>query len=466
MPARLMLLIPPTLPPSPTPPPAMPASGSCVPGQDGIPDSVLGHLLCGTWAGDVPAAMPAPGRDRWPLLAGLVLLIAARVGWMRWRRRVWRRHAARACWLEIVPPVSATPAATVGLWRLLATVLPASSGWAWRPHRIVWEVHATPGGMRCGLWLPPGVNPTAVLRLLHRAWPGARAEHTLPPAFTPSRPGATVAVQPTRPDWLPVVDDPAPSRSQRRDGGALPEEDRLRAVYDGLAAAGRTGGGLLQVHVARASARRVAGLRRATVHPGRPGRPRTGVSRAVGMLADAVRALLLGVLDLCTPGPSSRRPSPSRADPYLNDLARQARAKLAAGPHLLVAVHATAIGPTVGAARAAADDITSGFGLLSPHFVRRRLRRAHAATMWRWVPQSRMTLASVEETAALAGLPAEPSAHGMPAAASRRRPASRDTFTAGPAPMPSRARHRQAPAPTAPPAGPGTPSLPATWSSL
>ncbi|MER7273521.1 hypothetical protein ABT369_03595 [Dactylosporangium sp. NPDC000244] len=404
-------------------------------------------------------------RDHWPaMLAGLVLLIAARVGWTWWRRRVWRRHAARARWLEIVPPVSATPAATVGLWRLLATALPVSSGWSWRPPRLIWEVHATPRGMRCGLWLPPGVNPTAVLRLLQRAWPGARAEQTSAPTFAPGALVVAVAVRTTQPEWLPIVEGAAPSRGQRWDAEAPPEEDRLRAVYDGLAAAGRTGGGLLQVHVTRAPACRVAGLRRATINPERARRPRTGTSRAAGLLADGLRALIIGVLNVVTPGPS-RKHQASRSDPYLTELARQARGKLAAAPHLLVAVHATTTGPTVAAARAAAADITSGFGLLSAHFTRRWLRRAHTAATWRWVPASRMTLASVEETAAVAGLPAEPSAHGLPAAASRRRPASRDVFTAGPAPVTPRPSRRPAPAPATGPADPDETDPPVVWSA-
>ncbi len=39
-----------------------------------------------------------------------------------------------------------------------------------------------------------------------------------------------------------------------------------------------------------------------------------------------------------------------------------------------------------------------------------------------------MSLAAVGEAAALAGLPAEPAAYGLPAAASRRRPGGRDVF--------------------------------------
>jgi hypothetical protein len=40
-----------------------------------------------------------------------------------------------------------------------------------------------------------------------------------------------------------------------------------------------------------------------------------------------------------------------------------------------------------------------------------------------------MQVAAVAEAAALAGLPVEPSAYGLPSAASRRLPATRDIFT-------------------------------------
>jgi len=117
-------------------------------------------------------------------------------------------------------------------------------------------------------------------------------------------------------------------------------------------------------------------------------------------------------------------------------------AKHADAPHLLVAVRAVTTGPTVAAAQAAAADITSGYILLSPHWRPRRLWRAATAAWWRWVPETRMQLATVAETAALAGLPAEPSAYGLPAAASRRMPASRDIFTAAPSAGGSRPARR------------------------
>jgi len=59
--------------------------------------------------------------------------------------------------------------------------------------------------------------------------------------------------------------------------------------------------------------------------------------------------------------------------------ARQARAKHGQAPHLLVAIRAFATGPTTGAARAAAADITSGYTLLSPRWRPRRLWRAVTA---------------------------------------------------------------------------------------
>lgn len=462
---------------APSPGPALVLAAGCVPGRDGVPGSIVGHLLCGDWAIRAPHTVDHLVRGRWPLLvAVLAATVLAAVGWRLLRHRVWRTHAARARWLQIIPPVTATPAATVGLWRLLATVLPAPRRWALRPPRLVWEVQADPKGMRCGLWLPPGVNPTAVLRLLQRAWPGARAEQARPPAVSPDRPTAGVALVIGRPEWQPLLDgDRAWRASGRGQEDAPAEEDRLRAVYDGLASAGRTGGGLLQVHVCRAPRRRIAALRRATVHPERARRTNGGALRAVGLLAGGLRWLIIATLDLLTPGPS--RPHGERRDPYAAELARQARAKYADAPHLLISVRATTTGPSMSAARTAADDITSGFGLLCAHGSRRRLRRPVRAAWFRWVPETQMILASVIEVAAFAGLPAEPAAYGLPAAASRRRPASREVFTTN-LPYPANQASTTAPAWVAPavrrrptaagpdPASGATPTAPpTTWSS-
>lgn len=299
------------------------SQAGCTPGTEGMPDGLLGRILCG----DYPAATwwhTLAGR--WPLLlAAACLAVAVRVLVAVLRRRRWSRQAAQARWLEITPPVTATPAATVGLWRLLATLLPAP---VWRKHpsaRLVWEIAATDDQMRCGLWVPPGVSTTAVTRVLRRAWPGTRAEHAPPPQLPVDRPVAAHQLRPAAPEWLPLVDDLPPASTGRRDTTGWAEEDRLRAVFDGLAAAGRTGGGLLQVHLVRAPRRRVAALRRATVDPTRA--RRAGRGRAAGLALAGLTAVVRGLLDLLTPG----KTSPQRAagqrpvDPYAAQQAQQAQ---------------------------------------------------------------------------------------------------------------------------------------------
>lgn len=446
-----------------------PSLGGCVPGLDGVPSSPLGHLMCGDYLLDAaPTTVWLFVRREWPLLLALVVaVVAARIGWRVWRRHLWREAADPAIWLEIVPPVTATPAATYALWQLLATLLPASRRFTLRPHRLVWEVHATPEGMRAGLWVPAGINPTAVVRALHRAWPGVRAEHTRPPVVAPGRPVVGVVLRSAQPDWLPLVDDAAPPTSRRWQYAPL-EDDRIRAVFDGLAAAGRTGGGLLQVHVARAPRHRVALLRHASIDPQRARRNRGG-ARVVLLVLEGLRAVLAGVLDFVTPGQSRAHHRSASMDPIVAEQARMARAKHAAGPHLLVAIRATATGPTVAAARAAAADITSGYSLLSPHWRSHRLRRAATAARSRWVPEARMQLAAVAEAAAIAGLPAEPSAYGLPSAASRRLPATRDVFTApaasGSRPPRTAAAGRREPPTVEPDADTTRDDEPAAWST-
>jgi hypothetical protein len=388
--------------------------------MDGIPDGLFGRVMCGDWHTEAWHT----AQQHWPLVAALTfLLVAARAAWALFVRHRWAIHARDARWLEITPPVSATPAATIQLWRLLATVLPAPRRLATRPARLVWEVTATGDRMRAGLWVPPGINPTAVTRIVQRAWPGARVEHTPPPRLATSAPIAGHRLVVTQPEWLPLLDDPPPT-STRRAAAPAPEEDRLRAVFDGLAAAGRTGGALLQVHISRAPRSRVAALRRATVNPKLVNQHHR--ARLLGLVAGAVGFLVRGLLDLVTRGPRS---SGTASDPYATQLTALTRRKYADPPHLLATVYAAATGPTKPAADAAAADITSGYGLVSAQLARHRLRRPRAVLDARWAPVAGMSLVTVAEAAALAGLPAEPSAHGLPGAAARARMPHRDIWT-------------------------------------
>jgi len=122
------------------------------------------------------------------------------------------------------------------------------------------------------------------------------------------------------------------------------------------------------------------------------------------------------------------RPADPLADPHLREEARQARGKLATGPHLLVGVRVVATGPTQGAARAAAESTVGGYLLLTSHLGRLRLARPGAAAAWRSAPEHQLMFATVAEVAALAGVPIEPSAYGLPGAAARRRGPGRDTW--------------------------------------
>lgn len=381
------------------------SQAGCTPGAEGMPDGLLGRILCG----DYPAAVWWQTlAGRWPLLlAAVCVAVAVRLVVAVLRRRRWSHQAAQARWLEITPPVTATPAATVGLWRLLATLLPAPAWWRKAPAaRLVWEVAASGDEMRCGLWVPPGVSTTAVIRVLQRAWPGTRVEHAVPPQLPAGRPVAAHQLRPAAPEWLPLVDDLPPASTSRRDTAT--EEDRLRAVFDGLAAAGRTGGGLLQVHLVRAPRRRVAALRRATVDPTRA--RRAGRGRAAGLALAGLTAVVRGLLDLATPGKTSPQHQPGgrqSVDPYAAQQAQQARTKYGQPPHLLAAVYAAGLGPTKAAARAAAADISSGYGLISAQLTRRRLFRACTVLNQRRATLAAMMLVSVAEAAALAGLPAE-----------------------------------------------------------
>ena len=393
----------------------------CIPGRDSVPDSVLGKLMCGTWLPDNSSGWMAL-LHRWPYAAaGLAVVIGARTAWAWVQRLVWRAHARRAVWLEITPPVTATPAATQALWSLLVRQLAAPRRLSLRPRRLAFEVYATPDRMRAGLWVPPGFTDLQITRAVQSAWPGARLTRTRPPELPAGLPvhGRTV-VAGTEAQMF--VDDTTPPA----------ELDPLRALFDGLAASGRAGAGLLQVIVSRAPARRVTVIRRAGLDPTKA--RRTGSGRILDVAARGLRGLLLGVLDLIQPHKptaGTRRVSPL-TDPYLAEVAAAARHKANRGPHLLIAVRVFTAAPTRAAARSVNNEAANGFGLVSRQLGIRRLHRPRHAAQYRWVAEPAMSVATIAETAAVAGLPAEPAAYGLPGAASHRRSPTADGWRPSP----------------------------------
>jgi len=207
---------------------------ACRPGRDGIPDSLPARVLCGQYGVDtghfwheITAHVPV-------LVAILAGLVLARVGWGTLRMLAWWHPKTPPRWLEITPPVTATPTATLALWRLLAGVLPAAKPWTMLPSHLVWEVYATRDGTRCGLWVPPGVPVNAVRGMIQRAWPGARITDAPPPDVSGTGPVAALRLAATQSDWMPLLDDDALPTTTSRAG-----VDVVRGVYGGLAAAGR-----------------------------------------------------------------------------------------------------------------------------------------------------------------------------------------------------------------------------------
>src|SRR4051812_32944526 len=49
-------------------PPTRPPASGCVPGRDGVPDSPLGHLMCGDYLLNTPHTIWLFTRAHWPLL--------------------------------------------------------------------------------------------------------------------------------------------------------------------------------------------------------------------------------------------------------------------------------------------------------------------------------------------------------------------------------------------------------------
>jgi hypothetical protein len=429
--------------PTPHPSPSLPTTPvhptGCTSGADNIPPGWLGRIICGDLlphAGHASVKQLAAHYAPYAV-AAVALLVAARLGWAWAKRSAWRRSAVRAVWLEIVPPISATPVTTVALWQSLAQNLDTPSRFTLRPRRLVWEVHATRNGMRCGIWTPPGINPTAVIGQVQRAWPGARIAAGAHPLLPQARPTVGLRLVPLRPEWLPLVADEilAPVLTRTVWRSIVDEQgDRMRGVFGALGTAGRGGDTVLQIVVGKAPYRRWKLAKVASSDPAAARRARhSGGARVVGLALDgllaAVRLTLDAVVSLLSTGSSSRastprggsRPEGRLQDPVMRKEAHDAHTKFAAGARLLVGVRVVTTGETRKAARATAEGVVGGFAYLGGHLGRVRQRRTRSVAAWRTATEAELMLATVAEVAALAGLPTEPAAYGLPAAASRRR---------------------------------------------
>lgn len=410
-----------------------PTAPACEPGRDGIPDSLPGRVLCGDYGTTLdPTAIWQHITAYAPVVfAALAALAVARVGWHTLRMLSWWHPKHPPRWLQITPPVTATPTNTLLLWHHMATLLPAARPWQEVPAHLVWEVHATGQAMRCGIWVPPGISTIAVGQKITDAWPGARITEAPPPLLPQTGHVAARRLAGKHPDWMPLLD---PALLPALTGRATPEFDLARGVYSALAAAGRVRDGLLQVIITRATRRRDAILRKAASDPARAGRVATPAAlRLLLLVLRGVAAVIRAGFNLfdSETGTHRHHMRPRRdEDPDLDVQRGHARARLAAGPHFALTVRTAAAGSTRSAARAAADAIAHGYGPLGTELRTRRVPLPRLLLATRWAPRSHYQLATAAEAAALTALPAEPSLHGLPAAAAKTRPPAGGTWTA------------------------------------
>lgn len=360
------------------------------------------------------------------LLAAAVALAVAVVVVVRVERARWWLAAVRSgTWLEVVPPRQTRIGQSAAAWKLLASLATrARSGLRVAKPPLAMEVHADAGRLALTVWVPPWVTPAAVAKQVRLAWPGALTRPFTAPVAEHGWHAAGFELLPTRSDLGPLVDDTRLGPDTAGDG------DPLRAVFEALRSEG--GPNVLQVLVRPAPGRRVRQLSAAAR---RPVKPRRGAS---SVTADAVVRAVFGlvtfVLDMLTdsrtPAAGTAKSTPTPPDALQRAEMRHAGEKLAAGPHLLVAIRTLSIRPGRAYARAEARTTAHGY-VVAAKLRPRPLRRAAWAVARRRAARGQWLLASAHELAALLHFPTDPARHGFDVAA-RTRPSPRDA--AKPAP--------------------------------
>ncbi|MFF0492902.1 helicase HerA domain-containing protein [Nocardia sp. NPDC004068] len=403
------------------------------------PDTVFGDLGARVeHAASIPAAVAAAA-------VAVCVLAAARAAVSLRRRRL----SAEARLVTVLTPPEADPKGALAFWaHLIGQLRPA---WArvlfGQPH-LGFEYTVTPeDGAAIRLWVPASVPPGLIERAVTSAWPGAHTttDHTAPPPLPEPEAGRRRVVA------------GGELRLGRREG--LP----IRTDYDGdlvrdlITAADDLGPGqaaCVQILARPVTGRRVA---RATRTPGTGRTGRTG-----GAASGLAAALALDVLNLLTPGPTTRTPRSSGAvDARPADqqtrleyaAAARAAAIKARGPHWETVVrYAVSVpvpddgadgedGATSGragvagaraVARGRADALATVFGAVSDHNYYRRRRRVRVDALLGARRLGRGDVLSVPELAAIAHLPSDDGLPGLHRAGARALPPAPQIPTSGP----------------------------------
>ncbi|NUR27691.1 MAG: hypothetical protein HOV83_17915, partial [Catenulispora sp.] len=285
---------------------------------------------------------------------------------------------------------------------------------------LAMEVHGDGGRLALTVWVPAWITASAVATEVRMAWPGATTRPFTPPSGGDGWHAAGYHLIPTHTDLGPLVDEISMGKDAH-------DADPLRPVFDALRHSG--GPNVLQVLAKPAGDRRINTLASAARHPVKPRRPiaaRTA-DLAVKLLLGLLRAALDLIQYLASSGSGSRsgvgkagggeayRPP----DALQRAEMRRAADKLAAGPHLLVAIRTLAVRPARAYARAEARTIAHGYAVAAK-LRPRRLRRALWLVAERYAHRGQWLLATASELGVLFHFPADPARHGFPVAALTR----------------------------------------------
>ncbi|MCP2326964.1 hypothetical protein HDA40_005471 [Hamadaea flava] len=385
-----------------------------------------------------PAPSPKPGTSRPPEPGDLAhRLLASVLGWLHAhaallvfavvltvaivaavcvaRRALWRRAVAAGTWVEVVPPRQTPIGQSAAAWKLLSSlVVRAQGGWHLVKPPLAMEVHGDGGRLALTVWVPAWITTSAVATEVRMAWPGATTRPFTPPTGGDGWHAAGYHLIPTHTDLGPLVDETSMGRDAR-------DADPLRPVFDALRHLG--GPNVLQVLARPAGDRRINALASAARRPAKPRRP-IGV-HAADLVVKLLLWLLRTALDLLqnlgygsrrrTAGGEAYRPP----DALQRAQMRRAADKLAAGPHLLVAIRTLAVRPARAYARAEARTVAHGYAVATK-LRPRRLRRALWLVTERYAHRGHWLLATASELGVLFHFPADPARHGFPVAALTR----------------------------------------------
>lgn len=347
------------------------------------------------------------------LILLLLLAVAAAAAAYVLRRWWWRRAARAGTWIEVVPPRVTSLGQSAAAWRLLASLaVRARSGLQLVKPPLAMEIHGDGGRLVLTVWVPSWITESAVTTEVRLAWPGATTRPFTAPTVGEGWHAAGYQLVPIHTDLALLVDDTHMGRDAARDA------DPLRPVFDALRQAG--GPTVLQILARPATGHRINNLATAARQPAKPRRSlvANAAELAVASMQGFVR-LILDLLTRTTTAATGRAQTYRPPDALQRRQMRLAGEKLAAGPHLLVAIRTLAMRPHRMLARAQARTVAHSYAAAAK-LRPQRLWWALRLVTQRYARRGQWLLATASELGVLFHFPADPARHGFPVAALTR----------------------------------------------